>query len=72
MGDIAYGENDCTPVVDVKFSEEPSLETLRKLQRQFANEREWDQYHTPRNLVLALVRVSRFRDRRTLRDLRGK
>ncbi|XP_062505202.1 dCTP pyrophosphatase 1-like [Corticium candelabrum] len=37
------------------FSKEPSLECLRNLQCRFANERDWDKYHKPRNLVLALV-----------------
>lgn len=31
------------------------LETLRGRLRAFASERQWDQFHTPRNLALALV-----------------
>ena len=31
----------------------------RELQSQFAAERNWSQFHTPRNLLLALVGVSR-------------
>jgi len=27
----------------------------QELQRQFAKDRNWDQYHTPRNLLMALV-----------------
>lgn len=38
-----------------KFSLSPSLEDIRKLQAEFASQRNWDQYHTPRNLLLALV-----------------
>ncbi|XP_060064834.1 dCTP pyrophosphatase 1-like [Ylistrum balloti] len=38
-----------------KFSEEPSLEKIRELQSIFAKERNWEQYHTPRNILLALV-----------------
>ncbi|MBA3653485.1 MAG: nucleotide pyrophosphohydrolase [Actinobacteria bacterium] len=31
------------------------LEDLRDRLRSFAAERDWDQFHTPRNLILALV-----------------
>lgn len=37
------------------FSGAPDLETLRQQLAGFALEREWDQFHTPRNLALALV-----------------
>lgn len=37
------------------FSPSPSLEELRARQADFAAQREWGQFHTPRNLVLALV-----------------
>jgi dCTP diphosphatase len=39
------------------FSFSPGLtfEALRALQANFAHERDWDQFHTPRNLCLALV-----------------
>ncbi|TVU30064.1 hypothetical protein EJB05_21670 [Eragrostis curvula] len=32
-----------------------SLETLRKRMAEFARERDWEQFHSPRNLLLALV-----------------
>lgn len=32
-----------------------SLETLRKRMADFATERDWEQFHSPRNLLLALV-----------------
>ncbi|MED6213416.1 hypothetical protein PIB30_093094 [Stylosanthes scabra] len=32
-----------------------SLDMLKKLMAEFAKERDWDQYHSPRNLLLALV-----------------
>jgi hypothetical protein len=32
-----------------------SLETLRRQQQLFAEERQWQQFHTPRNVLLALV-----------------
>lgn len=41
--------------IEFKFSEEPSLERLRSVQTQFVVERNWQQFQTPRNLLLALV-----------------
>ncbi|KAL5702937.1 dCTP diphosphatase [Ranunculus cassubicifolius] len=35
--------------------ENVSLEDLRKMMADFAKERNWEQYHSPRNLLLALV-----------------
>lgn len=32
-----------------------SIETLRDRLREFAAEREWDQFHTPKNLSMALI-----------------
>lgn len=32
-----------------------SLESLRDILRDFAKERDWDQYHTPKNLSMALI-----------------
>jgi NTP pyrophosphatase (non-canonical NTP hydrolase) len=32
-----------------------SLESLRDRLRDFASERDWDQYHTPKNLSMALI-----------------
>lgn len=32
-----------------------SLESLRDLLREFAKARDWDQYHTPKNLSMALI-----------------
>ena len=31
-----------------------SLEELRSALRQFASERDWDQFHSPKNLAIAL------------------
>lgn len=33
----------------------PSLETLRDRVREFAFARQWDNYHTPKNLAMALI-----------------
>lgn len=32
-----------------------TLDTLKQLMAQFAKERDWERYHSPRNLLLALV-----------------
>ena len=37
-----------------RFSE-LSLEEVRSIHRSFSAERDWEQFHTPRNLLLALV-----------------
>ncbi|KAF1790759.1 EAR protein [Phytophthora cactorum] len=37
-----------------KFEETMTLESLRKRIADFADEREWNEFHTPRNLLLAL------------------
>lgn len=34
---------------------EPSLTTLRDQLRAFAQERDWDQFHSPKNLAMALI-----------------
>lgn len=38
-----------------KFSSELSLESIRRMQAQFVDERNWNQFHTPRNLLLAMI-----------------
>ncbi|XP_035877176.1 dCTP pyrophosphatase 1-like, partial [Phyllostomus discolor] len=37
------------------FNPEPTIEDIRRLHAEFAAERDWDQFHKPRNLLLALV-----------------
>lgn len=37
------------------FDENVSLESLRKEIIKFADERDWNQFHQPRNLLLAMV-----------------
>jgi len=32
-----------------------SIETLKEILREFARERDWDQFHTPKNLSMALI-----------------
>ncbi|XP_037078554.1 dCTP pyrophosphatase 1-like [Pollicipes pollicipes] len=50
--DPANGQEKSTAF---NFSETPTLEDLRASMNQFATERDWNQYHTPRNLLLAMV-----------------
>lgn len=42
--------------------ESVSLEDLRNKMAEFARERDWDQFHSPRNLLLALVQASKTLD----------
>jgi dCTP diphosphatase len=37
------------------FEKTLTLNTLRDMQQEFANARDWDQFHTPRNLLCALT-----------------
>lgn len=37
------------------FSAEPTLEDIRRMQAEFTDERAWNQFHQPRNLLLAMV-----------------
>ncbi|KAJ3613952.1 hypothetical protein NHX12_017530 [Muraenolepis orangiensis] len=37
------------------FSQEPTFEEVRRLQAEFTDERDWNQFHQPRNLLLAMV-----------------
>jgi dCTP diphosphatase len=37
-----------------------TLEELRKRMAEFSKERDWDQFHSPRNLLLALVIITFF------------
>lgn len=37
------------------FSPELTMEQIRQMQAQFTDERDWDQFHQPRNPLLALV-----------------
>jgi dCTP diphosphatase len=43
------------PTDDFRFSEKPSMEDIRRIQHRFCHVRNWTQYQTPRNLLLALV-----------------
>ena len=41
--------------MDSRSDNSLTLEGLRKIQREWVEERDWDQFHMPRNLVLAMV-----------------
>ncbi|KAM6155332.1 dCTP pyrophosphatase 1 [Rhynchocyon petersi] len=51
----ADGGEGAASVGPFSFSPEPTLEDIRRLHAEFAAERDWDQFHQPRNLLLALV-----------------
>lgn len=37
------------------FSPGPTMEEIRRMQAEFTDERDWNQFHQPRNLLLAMV-----------------
>lgn len=37
------------------FSPVPTMEEIRRMQAEFTDERDWNQFHQPRNLLLAMV-----------------
>ncbi|KAM4585271.1 glutamyl-tRNA(Gln) amidotransferase subunit B, mitochondrial [Odontesthes bonariensis] len=37
------------------FSPEPTMEDIRRRQAEFTDERDWNKFHQPRNLLLAMV-----------------
>ncbi|XP_073323143.1 glutamyl-tRNA(Gln) amidotransferase subunit B, mitochondrial [Pagrus major] len=37
------------------FTPEPTIEDIRRMQAEFTDERDWNQFHQPRNLLLAMV-----------------
>jgi hypothetical protein len=47
--------DDATTAEGFNFDRNVTLELLRVKQAAFCLDRDWDQYHTPRNLLLALV-----------------
>lgn len=55
------GQDTCPPQNGLKppqrfsFSAEPTMEDIRRLQAEFTDERGWNQFHQPRNLLLAMV-----------------
>lgn len=37
------------------FSPEPTMEDIRQMQAEFTEERDWNKFHQPRNLLMAMV-----------------
>lgn len=49
-------KNKTTPIgAEFAFTEEPSIETLRQEQFKFVKDREWDIYHSPKNLLISMM-----------------
>ncbi|KAK3595779.1 hypothetical protein CHS0354_025415 [Potamilus streckersoni] len=55
INDLIHDRKETSFQREFSFTEKTTLEDIRKLQEEFAAERNWNQYHTPRNLLLALV-----------------
>lgn len=53
----ASNNNDSAQNIDKKdgFTADITIEALRQSQEDFCNARDWIQYHTPRNILLALI-----------------
>ena len=41
--------------IGFSFSDGPTLEDIRQLHSEFSDERNWGQFHSPRNILLALI-----------------
>uniref|UniRef100_A0A0E0CC66 dCTP pyrophosphatase 1 n=1 Tax=Oryza meridionalis TaxID=40149 RepID=A0A0E0CC66_9ORYZ len=54
-GVVGLGETACKGGGGGVEAAEVTLETLRRKMSEFARERDWEQFHSPRNLLLALV-----------------
>ncbi|XP_002742377.1 dCTP pyrophosphatase 1-like [Saccoglossus kowalevskii] len=52
--DIEIEAKTSTPT-EFKFTQEPTLEQIRVMQNNFSKERDFDKFHSPRNLLLAMV-----------------
>lgn len=56
--ELQNGHNNTTVRTDSSrftFSPEPTMEDIRRLQAEFTDERDWNKFHQPRNLLLAMV-----------------
>ncbi|KAL1023734.1 hypothetical protein UPYG_G00045350 [Umbra pygmaea] len=49
------GTNRRTPSSTFTFTAEPTIEDVRRMQSEFTDERDWNKFHQPRNLLLAMV-----------------
>ncbi|XP_049900680.1 glutamyl-tRNA(Gln) amidotransferase subunit B, mitochondrial [Epinephelus moara] len=48
-------QNGGTGAERFTFSPEPTIEDIRRMQAEFTDERDWNKFHQPRNLLLAMV-----------------
>jgi len=53
--EIVTTETQSASNKDFRFSESPSLEEIRQNVEKFCNDRNWQQFHTPRNLLLGKI-----------------
>ncbi|KAJ6225890.1 hypothetical protein RDWZM_004435 [Blomia tropicalis] len=49
------GSNPDSNESEFQFTQDLSLESIRKLHNKFVTERNWEQYHSPRNIMMAMV-----------------
>uniref|UniRef100_A0AAY4ABW5 dCTP pyrophosphatase 1 n=1 Tax=Denticeps clupeoides TaxID=299321 RepID=A0AAY4ABW5_9TELE len=49
------GQNGLPESQRFAFSAQPTIEDIRRMQAEFTDERDWNQFHQPRNLLLAMV-----------------
>ncbi|XP_026873692.2 glutamyl-tRNA(Gln) amidotransferase subunit B, mitochondrial [Electrophorus electricus] len=55
-GEVQLARNgDHKQALRFTFSAEPTIEDIRRMQAEFTDERDWNQFHQPRNLLLAMV-----------------
>lgn len=52
---LAVGNGATAEPQRFTFSPQPTIEEIRRLQAEFTDERDWNQFHQPRNLLLAMV-----------------
>ncbi|MCL4135542.1 UNVERIFIED_CONTAM: hypothetical protein GTU68_005907 [Idotea baltica] len=52
---MAMSNQDAKETDEFRFSSDMTLEDIRACHRDFCRERNWGQFHTPRNILLAMV-----------------
>lgn len=52
---LQNGHGEQTGDSEFTFSPEPTMEDIRRMQAEFTDERDWNKFHQPRNLLLAMV-----------------
>lgn len=54
-GHLKLQNGGAAPPQRFTFSPEPTMEDIRRMQAEFTDERDWNKFHQPRNLLLAMV-----------------